>query len=69
MTISIEKVSLLVDNTNVVSDPVIAFALIKKKMICELMLKENFTPKSVLFFVIANKKFILTLVNHRGFSF
>ena len=43
LTISKEKFSLLVDNTNVASDPVIASALIKKKMICELMLKEQVT--------------------------
>ena len=53
MTISKEKVSPLV-----VYGPVIASALIKKKMICELMLKENFTPKSVFFLSSPKKAYI-----------
>ena len=49
LTISKKKFSLLVDDTNVVSGPVIASALIKKKMISELMLKEKVTSKIVFF--------------------
>ena len=48
LVLSKEKFSLLVGNTNVVSGPVIASALIKKKNDF-VMLKGKITPKSLFF--------------------
>ena len=60
LTISKEKVSPLVDNTNVVSVPVIASALMKKKKKIGINVKGEGHSKKRIFFVIANKNFILS---------